>query len=99
VGAVGIKRTARPADHRPVSLHAGQHIAFSGHFLAPRADLTARARAAGLHVDPAVTERTAVVVANDAGSGSPTVRAAIAHGIPLLDEYSFDDLLGAAARG
>ncbi|ABS05891.1 DNA polymerase-3 subunit epsilon [Kineococcus radiotolerans] len=82
-----------------MSLHAGQHIAFSGHFLAPRADLAARARAAGLHVDPAVTERTDVVVANDAGSGAPAVRAAIAHGIPLLDEYSFDDLLSATACG
>ena len=81
-----------------MTLHAGQRITFSGHFLAPRADLAARARAAGLHVDPAVTERTDVVVANDAGSGSPAVRAAIARGIPLLDEYSFDDLLRPAAR-
>lgn len=76
-----------------MTLHAGQHIAFSGHFLAPRSDLAARAEEAGLHVDSAVTERTDVVVANDAGSGSNAVRAAIAHGIPLLDEYSFDDLL------
>jgi NAD-dependent DNA ligase len=81
-----------------VTLHAGQRITFSGHFLAPRSALAARAEEAGLHVDPAVTERTDVVVANDAGSGSPTVRAAIAHGIPLVDEYSFDELLG-AVRG
>jgi DNA polymerase-3 subunit epsilon len=78
-----------------MTLHAGQHIAFSGHFLAPRAALAARAEEAGLHVDPTVTERTDVVVANDAGSGSPTVRAAITQGIPLVDEYAFDDLVGA----
>lgn len=82
-----------------MTLHAGQHIAFSGHFLEPRAALVARAEAAGLLVDPSVTERTDVVVANDAGSGSPAVRAAIAHGIPLVDEYSFDDLLSASVGG
>lgn len=76
-----------------MTLHAGQRIAFSGHFLAPRHDLAARAARFGLHVEPAVTERTDLLVANDAGSGSPAVRAAIAHGIPLLDEYTFDDLL------
>ncbi|MFD0483181.1 BRCT domain-containing protein [Kineococcus sp. GCM10028916] len=82
-----------------MTLHAGQHIAFSGHFLEPRAALAARAEEAGLHVDPDVTERTDVLVANDAGSGSSSVRAAIAHGIPLLDEYSFDDLLSSAVAG
>lgn len=78
-----------------MTLHAGQRIAFSGHFLAPRDDLAARATRFGLHVEAAVTERTDLLVANDAGSGSPAVRAAIAHGIPLLDEYTFDDLLAA----
>jgi NAD-dependent DNA ligase len=92
-----VKGTGRGVDHRSVTLHAGQHIAFSGHFLEPRAALAARAEEAGLHVDPAVTEATDVVV--DAGSGSPAVRAAIAHGIPLVDEYSFDDLLSSTAAG
>jgi NAD-dependent DNA ligase len=79
-----------------MTLTAGQRIVFSGHFLAARSALADRARHAGLHVETAVSERTDVLVANDAGSGSPSVRAAIAHGIPLVDEYTFDDLLGPA---
>jgi len=80
-----------------MTLNAGQRIAFSGHFLAARSDLVDRATRAGLHVESAVDERTDVLVANDAGSGSTKVRAAIAHGVPLVDEYTFDDLLSPAA--
>ncbi|WP_432565272.1 BRCT domain-containing protein [Kineococcus sp. SYSU DK003] len=77
-----------------MTFRTGQHIAFSGHFLSPRSELAARAQRAGLHVESAVTDRTDVLVANDAGSGSPSVRAAIARGIPLVDEYSFEASLG-----
>ncbi|WP_432514176.1 hypothetical protein [Kineococcus sp. SYSU DK001] len=80
-----------------MTLRAGQRIAFSGHFLAARSDLAARAERAGLHVDDAVTAATDVLVANDAGSGSAAVRAALALGVPVLDEYSFDALVLAAA--
>jgi DNA polymerase-3 subunit epsilon len=76
-----------------VTLRPGQHVAFSGHFLTARADLEARARRAGLHVDAAVTERTDVLVANDAGSGSTAVRAALVLGVPLVDEYTFEERL------
>ena len=55
----------------------GQHVAFSGHFLSPVAELAVRAAAAGLLVDAHVTSTTDVLVANDAGSGSTSVRAAI----------------------
>ncbi|MEZ0166499.1 hypothetical protein AB2L27_17200 [Kineococcus sp. LSe6-4] len=80
-----------------MTLRPGQHVAFSGHFLLPRADLRARARRAGLHVDEVVTEATDVLVANDAGSGSAAVRAALALGTPVLDEYTFESSLPLAA--
>ncbi|WP_432544368.1 hypothetical protein [Kineococcus sp. SYSU DK002] len=80
-----------------MTLRAGQRIAFSGHFLAARPDLAARAARAGLHVDDAVTATTDVLVANDAGSGSDAVRTALALGVPIVDEYSFDALVLAAA--
>lgn len=80
-----------------MTLRPGQHVAFSGHFLLPRADLEARARRAGLHVDDTVTGRTDVLVANDAGSGAAAVRAALALGTPVLDEYTFEGLVPLAA--
>ena len=76
-------------------LHPGQRVCFSGHLLTARAELAARARRAGLLVDEAVTAATDVLVANDAGSGAASVRAAIAAGVPILDEYAFEDLLAA----
>ena len=78
-----------------MSLHPGQRVCFSGHFLTARTELAARARWAGLLVDESVTVATDVLVANDAGSGAASVRAAIAAGVPILDEYAFDDLLAA----
>ncbi|NAZ76702.1 hypothetical protein GTQ99_14920 [Kineococcus sp. T13] len=80
-----------------MSLLPGQRVCFSGRFLTARTELAARARRAGLLVDGAVTAATDLLVANDAGSGSASVRAAIAAGVPVLDEYSFDDLLAARA--
>ncbi|GAA0315511.1 hypothetical protein [Kineococcus aurantiacus] len=80
-----------------MTLHPGQRIAFSGHFLAPRADLVVRAQRAGLRVEAAVTDRTDVLIANDAGSGEAAVRAALAHGTPIVDEYTFDALLAVTA--
>ncbi|PRY08305.1 BRCT domain-containing protein [Kineococcus rhizosphaerae] len=82
-----------------MTLRAGQLVAFSGHFLAPRPDLVARAERAGLRVEPTVTERTDVLVANDAGSGSAAVRAALALGVPIVDEYAFEDALRPAPVG
>jgi DNA polymerase-3 subunit epsilon len=76
-----------------VTLRPGQHVAFSGHFLSARADLEARARRAGLQVDPTVTDTTDVLVANDAGSGSAAVRSALVLGVPLVDEYTFEERL------
>ncbi|MEZ0493214.1 hypothetical protein AB2L28_13310 [Kineococcus sp. TBRC 1896] len=80
-----------------MTLRPGQRVAFSGHFLLPRADLEARARRAGLHVDDAVTDRTDVLVANDAGSGAAAVRTALALGTPVLDEYAFEESTSLAA--
>ncbi len=74
-----------------MTLRPGQRVAFSGHFLSARTDLEARARRAGLRVDDVVTEGTDVLVANDAGSGEPAVRAALVHGVRLLDEYTFEE--------
>jgi NAD-dependent DNA ligase len=82
-----------------MTLRPGQHLAFSGHFLSARSALAARAERAGLHVDPEVSATTDVLVANDAGSGSTAVRAAIARGIPLLDEYTFDEMLSSTPVG
>lgn len=76
-----------------MTLTPGLRIAFSGHFLAPRSDLVARAEKAGLLVAEHVDERTDVLVANDAGSGSAKVRAAITGGVTILDEYVFDTLV------
>lgn len=81
------------ADDRGVTLTPGLHVAFSGHFLVARSELVARAEKAGLVVDDAVIDRTDVLVANDAGSGSVKVRAAITGGIAILDEYTFESLV------
>lgn len=76
-----------------MTLTPGLRIAFSGHFLAARSDLVARADEAGLLVVEVVDERTDVLVANDAGSGAAKVRAAITGGVTILDEYVFDTLV------
>ena len=76
-----------------MTLQRGQHVAFSGHFLSPVAELAVRAAAVGLLVDERVSATTDVLVANDAGSGSASVRAAISRGIPLVDEYAFEEAL------
>ncbi|WP_432485767.1 hypothetical protein [Kineococcus esterisolvens] len=77
------------------TLRPGLRVAFSGSFLEPRAELARRARRAGLVVEGTVTDATGLLVANDAGSGAAAVRVAVARGVPLLDEYSFTDLLAA----
>ncbi|MGI4895037.1 MAG: hypothetical protein ACRYF3_08000, partial [Janthinobacterium lividum] len=71
-----------------------RRVAFSGHFLASRHELAARAEKAGLIVEDVVSASTDVLVANDAGSGSAGVRTALRRGVPVVDEYTFEDLLG-----
>ncbi|WP_432548097.1 hypothetical protein [Kineococcus sp. SYSU DK004] len=75
-------------------LTPGTRVAFSGAFSAPRPVVVARARAAGLAVDDVAGPGTALLVANDAGSGSDAVRWAITAGVPIVDEYAFDALIG-----
>ena len=74
-------------------------MAFSGAFLSPRAELAGRARAAGLLPVADVGAGTALLVANDAGSGAEQVRRALALRVRIVDEYTFEALLAAAARG
>lgn len=76
----------------------GVHVTFSGAFFASRAQLVRAAEQAGLIVDPELTGASGLVVANDAGSGSLTVRTAIQRGIPLIDEYAFESLVGQCQR-
>lgn len=76
-----------------MTLVPGLRIAFSGHFLAARSELVARAEKAGLVVDDHVDAGTDALVANDAGSGSAKVRAAITGGVTILDEYTFEALV------
>jgi DNA polymerase-3 subunit epsilon len=77
----------------------GHRIVVSGALDADRADLYARAVAAGLDAKNGVSRATAVIVTNDRGIRTRKVLDASAYGVPLIDEREFERLLRAVAPG
>ncbi|MEV4680239.1 TerD family protein [Streptomyces kurssanovii] len=71
----------------------GMKIAVTGATATARAELVARAVAAGLNVMGSVSRHTGVLVTNDRSSGSAKARRAVAEGVPVIDEQEFLRLL------
>ncbi|MDQ0842860.1 TerD family protein [Streptomyces sp. V1I6] len=71
----------------------GMKIAVTGATATSRAELVARAVAAGLNVMSSVSRHTGVLVTNDRSSGSAKARRALAEGVPVIDEPEFLRLL------
>ncbi|MFE8937137.1 TerD family protein [Streptomyces sp. NPDC007872] len=91
------RNPGRPAPGGP--LVQGMKIAVTGETATSRAELVARAVAAGLNVMSSVSRHTGVLVTNDAASGSAKARRAIAEGVPVVDEHTFLKLLGEVRPG
>ncbi|MFF0554504.1 TerD family protein [Streptomyces sp. NPDC004266] len=91
------RNPGRPAPGGP--LVQGMKIAFTGETATPRAELVARAVAAGLNIMSSVSRHTSVLVTDDAASGSAKARRAIAEGVPVVDEHTFLKLLGEVRPG
>ena len=77
----------------------GMHIVITGETATPREQLFARSLEAGLDVLSTVNSKTSVLVTNDVSSGTAKAQAAIALGIPVVDEATFLNLLGAVTPG
>ncbi|MFF4585122.1 TerD family protein [Streptomyces sp. NPDC001388] len=75
------------------ALVQGMKVAVTGETRTARAELVARAAAAGLNTVTSVSRHTSVLVANDPASGTAKVRRALAEGVPVVDERSFLRLL------
>lgn len=75
-------------------LHAGDSVVFTGECDLPRAELEARARAAGLVVKSGVSRKTTLLVIADPHSQSAKARAARDAGIRIVSEQVFLNLLG-----
>ncbi|MET9425211.1 TerD family protein [Streptomyces sp. NPDC006540] len=71
----------------------GMKIAVTGATATSRAELVARAVAAGLNVMSSVSRHTGVLVTNDRSSCSAKARRALAEGVPVIDEPEFLRLL------
>ncbi|GGX56013.1 TerD family protein [Streptomyces fructofermentans] len=91
------RNPGRPAPGGP--LRQGMKIAVTGETRTPRAELVARAVAAGLNVMSSVSRHTSVLVTDDGGSGSAKARRARAEGVPVVDERTFLRLLGDVRAG
>ncbi|MFF5453692.1 TerD family protein [Streptomyces sp. NPDC012950] len=91
------RNPGRPAPGGP--LVQGMKIAVTGETATSRAELVARAVAAGLNIMSSVSRHTGVLVTNDAASGSAKARRAIAEGVPVIDEHAFLKLLGEVRPG
>ncbi|WP_030210528.1 TerD family protein [Streptomyces bikiniensis] len=91
------RNPGRPAPGGP--LVQGMKIAVTGETATSRAELVARAVAAGLNIMSSVSRHTSALVTNDAASGSAKARRAIAEGVPVLDEHAFLKLLGEVRPG
>ncbi|MEU8772606.1 TerD family protein [Streptomyces sp. NPDC048606] len=85
------RNPGRPEAGGP--LVQGMKVALTGETDLARAELVARAVAAGLNVVGSVSRHTSVLVTNDAASGSAKARQAVAEGVPVLDEAAFVKLL------
>ncbi|MFG2871820.1 TerD family protein [Streptomyces sp. NPDC048338] len=91
------RNPGRPAPGGP--LVQGMKIAITGETATSRAELVARAVAAGLNVMSSVSRHTSALVTNDTASGSAKARRALAEGVPVLDERAFLGLLGDVRPG
>ncbi|MFJ7955220.1 TerD family protein [Streptomyces sp. NPDC096319] len=91
------RNPGRPDPGGP--LVQGMKIAVTGETATSRAELVARAVAAGLNIMSSVSRHTSVLVTNDAASGSAKARRAIAEGVPIVDEHTFLELLGEVRPG
>ncbi|NJP65463.1 TerD family protein [Streptomyces spiramenti] len=80
-------------------LAQGMKVAITGDTATPRAELGARAVAAGLNLMNSVSRHTSVLVTNDLGSGSGKARRAVAAGVPVVDERTFLSLLADVRPG
>ncbi|CAM5531613.1 TerD family protein [Streptomyces narbonensis] len=77
----------------------GMKIAITGEAATSRAELVARAVAAGLNIMSSVSRHTSALVTNDAASGSAKARRAMAEGVTVVDEHTFLKLLGEVRPG
>ncbi|MFF4869670.1 TerD family protein [Streptomyces sp. NPDC000961] len=91
------RNPGRPAPGGP--LVQGMKVAVTGETATSRAELVARAVAAGLNIMSSVSRHTSVLVTNDAASGSAKARRAIAEGVPVIDEHAFLKLLAEVRPG
>jgi DNA polymerase-3 subunit epsilon len=74
-------------------LQQGMKIAITGETAHARAELVARAVAAGLNMMSSVSRHTSALVTNEPTSDSAKARRAIAEGVPVIDEHTFLRLL------
>ncbi|KPM51817.1 stress protein [Frankia sp. R43] len=88
-----------PGPLAEAGLIQGMRIAFTGETDTPRDRLEQLAVDAGLAVATSVSRRTSVLVTNHAGSGSGKAKAAVAHGVPVIDEATFLRLAADVAAG
>lgn len=91
------RNPGRPAPGGPLA--QGMKIAITGQTATSRAELVARAVAAGLNIMSSVSRHTSALVTNDAASGSAKARRAIAEGVAVIDEPTFLKLLGEVRPG
>ncbi|MFG3038116.1 TerD family protein [Streptomyces sp. NPDC048330] len=91
------RNPGRPVPGEP--LVQGMKVAFTGETATSRAELVARAVAAGLNVMSSVSRHTGVLVTDDAASGSAKARRAIAEGVTVVDERTFLELLADVRPG
>ncbi|SCK52391.1 DNA polymerase-3 subunit epsilon [Streptomyces sp. WMMB 322] len=80
-------------------LKQGMKVAITGETAVARAELVARAVAAGLNVMTSVSRHTSLLVTNDRTLGTAKAKRAAAEGVPVLDERSFLKLLGDVRPG
>ncbi|EFC81661.1 stress protein [Parafrankia sp. EUN1f] len=88
-----------PGQLAEAGLIQGMRIAFTGETDTPRDRLEQLAIDAGLAVATSVSRRTSVLVTNHVGSGSGKAKAAVAHGVPVIDEATFLRLAADVAAG
>jgi DNA polymerase III subunit epsilon len=77
----------------------GMKVAITGATTVPRETLTERAVDAGLDVMNTVSGRTSVLVTNDPDLATGKIRNARKHGVPIVTEPAFADLLRNVVAG
>jgi DNA polymerase-3 subunit epsilon len=80
---------ARPISVGGLTLNPGDRVVLTGQMQRGRAEITAEATAAGLHMTSSVSRKTRVVVAADPDSLSGKAKDARAIGIPVVGEPAF----------